>query len=68
MKTHMICMALFAAAMAVWAEGEFGLAAIRGSDTARLTAFCDDDASPMPSFSIAAAGYDESYPGRRKDQ
>ncbi len=48
MTTRIVCLALFTAAMAVAAEGEFGLVGISSIDTARLTAYCDDDATATP--------------------
>lgn len=49
MTTRIVCLGLFTAAMAVAAQGDFGLVGISSIDTARLTAYCDDDATATPS-------------------
>lgn len=48
MKTRILCLALFTAAISAAAEGDFGLLAVSSVDTARLTVYCDDDASATP--------------------
>lgn len=49
MTTPIVYLALFMAAMAVAAEGDLGLVGISSVDTARLTAYYDDDALATPS-------------------